>query len=306
MKTRSLLTWIGGLALALPAAAHAAPPEDKNCKVQIQSGPANWVIDGYDPFGTDAPQATYDVTFVNNGHSVCRFQPKFATDGSVLGLLENGRGTTRVPYTLLDMTNGVNMTPIAGRTPDQANGPVIQIDAGQQQLIRYELKVDVTALPGDGRFTQHLFIVADEGAQRDITSKPIVVGIHVRPTALLGLSGAFRRINGQADVDLGELRQGIVALPLQLQVRSTRAYDLQFQSRNGGKLLLADNGQWAVPYSLIVDDRKADIVSGTGFSSSPANSFRVDNLPIAFDIGSIDGMRAGTYSDLITVSVSVK
>lgn len=303
--TRSLLTWIGGLMLALPVAAYAAPPVDNNCKVRIESGPANWVIEGYDPFGADAPQATYDVTFVNNGHSVCRFQPKFATDGSVLGLSEGG-GTARIPYTLQDMTNGVNMTPIAGRTPDLANSPVIEIGPDQQQLVRYELKVDMTTLPGDGRFTQHLFIVADEGAQRDITTKPIVVGIHIRPTALLGLSGAFRRSNGQADVDLGELRQGIVAMPLQLHVRSTRAYELQFQSRNGGKLLLADNGQWAIPYSLIVDDKKADIVSGAGFSPSLANSYRFDNLPIAFDIGSVDNMRAGSYSDLITISVSVK
>lgn len=305
MMTRSLLTWIGGLMLAVPAVAHAAPPVDKNCKVRIESGPANWVIEGYDPFGTDAPQATYDVTFVNNGHSICRFQPKFATDGSVLGLAEGG-GTARISYTLLDMTNGVNMTPVAGRTPDQANSPVIEIGPDQQQLVRYELKVDVNAIPGDGRFTQRLFIVADEGGQRDITSKPIVVGIHIRPTALLGLSGAFRRSNGQADVDLGELRQGVVALPLQLHVRSTRAYDLQFQSRNGGMLLLADNAQWAIPYSLIVDDRKAEIVSGAGFSSSPTNSYKADNLPIAFDIGSVENMRAGTYSDLITISVSVK
>lgn len=306
MKTRSLLTWIGGLMLVLPAAAQAAPPENKNCKVRVEAGPANWVIDGYDPFGTEAAQASYDVTFVNNGQSVCRFQPKFATDGSVLGLTANGNGTARIPYTLLDMTNGVNMTPIAGRTPDQANSPVIEIAPDQQKLVRYELKVDVSALPGDGRFTQHLFLVADEGSQRDITSKPIVVGIHIRPTALLGLSGAFRRVGGQADIDLGELRQGLVALPLQLHVRSTRAYELRFKSRNGGNLLLAENAQWAIPYSLIVDDRKADIVSGTGFPSTSAKAYQVDNLPIAFDIGAVDGMRAGTYSDLITVSVSVK
>jgi hypothetical protein len=305
MMTRSLLTWIGGGVLVLSTPSHAAPPTDNNCKVRVEAGPANWVIEGYDPFGTDPAQAVYDVTFVNNGHSMCRFQPKFATDGSVLGLVEGG-GTQRVPYTLLDLTNGVNMTPIAGRTPDQANSPVIEIAPDQQQLVRYELNVDVNSVPGDGRFTQRLFIVADEGGQRDITAKPIVVGVHIRPTALLGLSGAFRRSNGQADVDLGELRTGVVALPLQLHVRSTRAYELQFQSRNGGKLLLADNGQWAIPYSLIVDDTKADIVSGSAFSPSLTNSLKLDNLPIAFDIGSIENMRAGTYSDLITVSVSVK
>lgn len=309
MMSRNLLSQIGAAAVILPAlalssgAAQAAVP-GQGCHLRIETGSANWIVEGYDPFGTDsAPQATYDVTFVNDGDAACRFFPRFATDGATLGL-DNG-GTNKVAYTLLDMSRGTDATPIAGRTARRANSPYLDIAPGGQQLVRYEFKVDPNAIRGDGRFTQRLFLTADED-DKDIASKPLTVGINIRPTAVMALAGQFRRSNGQADVDLGELRQGTIALPLQLHILSTRAYDLQFVSRNGGKLQLANNSQWSIPYSLIVDDRKADIVSGAALSSSPMNLIRLDSLPLAFDIGAIEGMRAGTYSDLITISVSVK
>ncbi len=307
MMSRHLLSRVAAVAMVLPAAfagaAQAAVP-GQGCHLRIETATANWVVEGYDPFGTDvAPQATFDVTFVNDGDAPCRFLPRFATDGSTLGL-DNG-GTGKVAYTLLDMSRGTDATPVAGRTARQANSPYLDIAPGGQQLVRYELKVDPNAIPGDGRFTQRLFLTADDN-DRDIASKLLTVGINVRPTAVMALAGQFKRSNGQADVDLGELRQGMIALPLQLHVLSTRAYDLQFVSRNGGKLQLASSSQWSIPYSLLVDDRKADIISGTALSSSPINLVRLDSLPIAFDIGSVDNMRAGTYSDLITISVSVK
>lgn len=306
MMGRNILSQIGVAAMALAfssGAAQAAVP-GQGCHLRIETASPNWVVEGYDPFSTDtAPQASFDVTFVNDGDANCRFLPRFATDGATLGL-DNG-GADKVGYTLLDMSRGTDATPVAGRTARQSNSPFLDIAPGGQQLVRYELKVDPNAIPGDGRFTQRLFLTADEN-DKDIASKLLTVGINIRPTAVMALAGQFKRSNGQADVDLGELRQGTIALPLQLHVLSTRAYDLQFVSRNGGKLQLASNAQWTIPYSLLIDDRKADIVSGAALSSSPINLIRLDSLPIAFDIGSVENMRAGTYSDLITISVSVK
>lgn len=298
---RSLLSCIGALVLPLPLSAHAAAPA-QGCHLRMEMASANWVIEGYDAFGGDTPQASYDVTFINNGDMICRIIPRFTTDGSVLGL-ETGNGS-RLSYTLLDASNGTNVTPVAGRSLQQSNTRNIEIAPGGQQLVRYELKVDLSTLPGDGRFTQRLFLVADQD-NSEIASRPVIVGIHIRPSAVISLSGAFRRSNGQADVDLGELHTGVVVLPLQLHVLSTRAYDLQFQSRNGGKLRL-DGSEWAIPYSLIVGDKPADILAGKALSPSVANAIKTDSMPIAFDIGSVESLRAGTYSDLITISVSVK
>lgn len=305
MMHKFLLAPIGIAALSLAAnAAHAAIPGiSQGCHLRIESPSTNWVVEGYDPFGTDVPQATFDVVFTNDGDANCRFLPRFATDGGTIGL--DSGGIAKVSYTLLDMTSGTNATPTAGRTAVLANSPYITLTPGGSQLVRYELKIDANSIPGDGRFTQRLFLVADESG-KDVASKPFIVGIHIRPTALLGLSGAFRRSNGQADVDLGELRTGLVPLPLQLHVLSTRAYDLRFVSRNGGKLRLADNSQWSISYSMYVGDKKADIVSGAALTPSATNSIKLDTLPVAFDIGSVENMRAGVYSDLITISVSVK
>jgi hypothetical protein len=292
-------------ALVVPtAAAQAQAGPTGDCKLQIESASYSWVIEGYDPFDNSVPQGTYDVTFRNDGGTACRFFPAFVTDGSGLGL--SSGGASRLRYTLYDMTSGDDVTPLAGRTLHDANSRIVEVAAGSQQLVRYELNVGVDTLPEDGRFTQRLFLVAEGDSNAEIASRNITVGINIRPSAIIGLSGAFRRVNGQADVDLGELRSGVAAVPLQLNVLSTRAYTLEFKSLNGGKLKLAGT-EWDIPYRILLGDQSVDAAGGATVSpSSTTTTTQQDSLALGFDIGSVDNKRAGTYSDLITISVGVK
>ncbi|TGX55228.1 hypothetical protein E5A73_04550 [Sphingomonas gei] len=116
------------------------------------------------------------------------------------------------------------------------------------------------------------------------------------------MSGQYRRNGGQALVDLGELAEGIAPVPLQMTVASTRAYRLEFVSKNNGVLKMA-NADWSVPYQLMIGENTLSLASTANYNSAGTDPTR-DSLPMRFVIGSVAGKRAGLYSDLITVSIA--
>src|SRR4051812_6082972 len=72
-----------------------------DCKLRIDTSASNWVIQGYDPFGYNAPGATFDLVFSNDGQGKCEFDPVFLVDAEPFGLSNAGK-QRRVPYTLQD------------------------------------------------------------------------------------------------------------------------------------------------------------------------------------------------------------
>lgn len=286
------------LTSALAAPAWAKP--DNGCRLRIDATQGQWIISGYDAFSDSPPVASYDLTFVNSGDGACRFLPIFQTDGSAFGL-SSGNGPS-LPYSLFDLYGGYDATPTGGRTLRTASHRRVEIAPHAQQIVRYTLNVGGT-LPGDGLFKQRLAIIAEDEDGSPLAERSVNIGIHVLPSATLGLAGAFQRRNGQADVDLGDLQTGVAAVPLALSVQSTRGYTLAFKSLNAGNLRL-DGAEWKIPYRLIVDGQLLDLGAESLFTKR-ASSMRRDSLPVAFQIGDVSNKRAGTYSDLVTVTVSV-
>lgn len=283
-------------ALAPPA---LAKPGD-GCRLRIDATQGQWIISGYDAFSDSPAVASYDLTFVNSGDGACRFLPIFETDGSAFGL-SSGNGPA-LPYSLFDLYGGYDATPISGRTLRTASHRRVEIAPHAQQIVRYTLNVG-GALPGDGLFKQRLAIIAEDDDGSPLAERSVNVGIHVLPSATLGLAGAFQRHDGRADVDLGELQTGIAGVPLALSVQSTRGYTLAFKSLNAGYLRLA-GAEWKIPYRMIVDGQLLDLGAESLYAKR-ASSMRRDSLPVAFQIGDVSNKRAGTYSDLVTVTVSV-
>lgn len=305
MMKRALSSFVISLAAitANPAIAQSlAPGGSSDCSLRIDGSPGNWIIQGYDPFSGNASIGTYDVMFVNDGGKECRFYPIFETDGSPFGLqAESGR---RVPYTLLDTYGQYDATPLSGRTLTQLTHRAVVIAPHAQQLVRYVMNVAADSLPGDGDFTQRLLLNAVSTSGAPLTERQVIVGIDVIPSATLGLAGAFTNNNGRADIDLGDLAEGTPAIPLQLHVQSTRRYQLEVDSLNDGKLRMAGT-EWVVPYQILIDGRLVRLGSKAGYSSARRSGMRVESLPIAFRIGDVSNKRAGAYSDVLTISVSV-
>ncbi|NIJ21593.1 hypothetical protein FHS95_003296 [Sphingomonas naasensis] len=292
-----------GLVFAVPASAQTVPAAARSdCALRIDGGATNWIIQGYDPFASSEPIAIYEAVFNNEGGAACVFDPVFVVSQETFGLSHDG-GQGRVNYTLLDQFSNSNATPTSGRTIGRATQRPIVVRPHSQQLVRFQFAVDEDGLVADGLYSQRVTLIAEKRGQGEmLASRSLVLGVNVLPSAVLGLSGQYRRNGGQALVDLGELSEGVAQIPLQVTVASTRAYRLEFASKNNGLLKMAD-ADWSVPYQLMVGESTLSLASTANYSSSGTDPTR-DALPMRFVIGSVAGKRAGLYSDLITVSIA--
>ena len=291
--------------IAVPAAAQGQVGGERspeNCQIRIDTSSANWIVQNYDPFGSTDPSANFDLILTNLGTTRCQIYAQFATDQQPFGLTAGFNN--RASYRLYDVFAGVDVTPLSGRSIRTATTRSVIIAPGGQQLLRYQFEANGSELQGDGTFTQQLAVEVQGFDGTPLLARQIVVGVNVLPSAVLGLSGAFDINNGQAVVDLGELVEGTAAIPLQLRVKSTRAYSLELASKNNGKLLLADT-QWAVPYQVVVGDRSLSLAGAAIYTSDKsAQRPNSESLPIRFAIGDTQNKRAGTYSDVLTVTIS--
>jgi hypothetical protein len=292
--------FLSALALAGPTWAQPGASATE-CRIVINPAPSAWIIQGHDPFGTAVPEATFGVTFTNGSASECRFAPVFELDQPPFGL-SKGNGN-RINYALVNLTDSQDVTPRAGRTqrtPSQGN---VVLGPNESRTFIYRLAANPDDVRDAGVFTQDVVIEAQDDRFRSVGGARIVLGVNVLPSARIGLAGAFTMNDGHAVVDLGELTTGPAPVPLQLRVRSTGRYSINVSSANAGRLRLGST-EWYVPYGLMIGGNNVTL-SGTDTLAGPIESgFHRDSLPIRFTIGDVSDRRAGTYSDVILISVS--
>lgn len=305
MTVRILALGIAALAAmaVTPAVAQNGAARSSDCSLRISTSATNWIIQGYDLFGSSTPVATFDAVFSNDGGSACVFDPIMSLEQDVFGLTTSGR-QERVAYTLLNEFTNSNATPVAGRTIVRVTGRPVTVPPGGQQLVRYQLAVEEDNISGDGLYSQNITLIA-QSRQHDevLATRPLVIGINVLPSAVLGLSGSYRRNGGQALVDLGELKEGPAKVPLQIRVSSTRAYRLDLSSKNAGQLMSTD-AAWSIPYKIGVGDTMLSLSSNATYISTNRQPTNNDALPLQFVIGDVRGKRAGQYSDVVTISIA--
>lgn len=294
--------------LALAGTASAAPPDFNSlagvdgCRLRIESGSTNWLIPGFDLFDTTPAQATFSIVYTNDGPQPCDFVTNFSLAGEPYGLI--GPDGDRATYVLFDTFSTFDATPFTGETRASPIRRKVTLAHGQQQIVIVRFGVNRGDLQHDGTFSQTVQIEADRSDGVQLAGKQIVVGIQVVPSARLGLAGAFTMRGGQPVVDLGELKQGPVSLPLDLKVDSTRRYDVSFQSLGDGHLRL-EGTDWSIPYSVTLDGTLVSLAGGSGsYASAGPQRLRRDSLPIGFVIGDTRTRRAGVYSDVLSITVA--
>ncbi len=297
---------LAAMAMASPVAAQAPAAPNKgavDCFIRVVATPATWLIQGYDPYGGSLPEATFGVTFVNDGQAPCSFSPSFELQQPPFGLT---RGADRpVRYALLNLTNSRDATPRAGRTELRPAQREIELNPNEGRTILYKLVVNPDDLRSAGLYSQDVLLQAEGENFRTLGGTRIVLGIDVLPSARIGLAGAFTMSDGQAVVDLGELRPGPAPVPLQLRVRSTSRYELSVTSANSGRLRLGTS-EWYVPYSLTLGGSSMNLRGPATMMGSADPGIRQESLPIQFFIGEVSNRRAGVYSDVISITVTAR
>jgi hypothetical protein len=289
----------------LAAQAHAQTPTaaPEQCQLRVTASPASWIINGIDPFGDQNAEGTFSAMIFNEGSGDCRFIPVFELRQPPFGL---SKGTGKpIGYALINLTESLDVTPRAGRSQRNPSGREVVLKPRESRSILYKLVADLDDVRESGAFTQDLTLEALDGQFRSLGGAPVVVGMTVLPSARIGLTGAYSMNDGQAVVDLGELRQGVAPVPLQLRVNSTGEYDISVSSANSGKLRMGTS-DWSIPYSVAIGGNSVNL-NGESMLSGPGGSgFKRDSLPIHFLIGDVSDKRAGTYSDVISISVTAR
>ncbi|HZF43110.1 MAG TPA: hypothetical protein VEZ48_06845 [Sphingomonadaceae bacterium] len=301
------IIFFAAISFASFAPAQVAPPSDgpvtNDCRVRVNANPTAWIIQGYDPFGGTIAEGTFSVTFTNEGSSECRFFPAFRLEQPPFGLSRgNGR---RIGYALLNLTGSQDLTPHMGRSNRSTNQPDVVLTQNQSRTMLFKLVVDQNDVTGSGTYSQDVVLEAQDSRFVSTGGTRIALGLSVLPSARLGLSGAYTVNDGQAVVELGELRRGVAPVPLQLRVNSTGNYTISVTSANAGRLRLGTSG-WYVPYSLAIGPTTVQL-AGTDVVTGPAgDGLRQEALALRFTIGDVTEKRAGTYSDVLTVSVAAR
>ncbi|WP_254054292.1 hypothetical protein [Sphingorhabdus sp. EL138] len=301
---RSILTlFAASLAAPVLAQAPVASGQTTDCLVRVNPAPASWIIQGYDPFASSIPEGTYGVTFVNDGGAECRFRPTFVLRQPPFGL---SKGTEKpVRYALLNLTDTQDVTPRAGRSQPRLSQREIVLAPGESRSLTFRLVAEPNDVRSSGTFTQDVTLEAQDSNFRSLGGAPLVFGINVLPSARVGLTGAYRRNDGQAVVDLGELKEGVAPVPLQLRVSSTGDYDIVVSSANSGQLRLGSS-QWFIPYSVAIGGNTVNLAGASTVTGSKRSGLLKDSLPFQFVIGDVSNRRAGVYSDVISVSITAR
>ena len=295
-------------AFALPAPAWAqgnagGQTSGPDCRVRINAAPSAWMIQGYDPFSGALPEDVFGVTFTNDSEGECRFTPLFTVDQPPFGLSKHTGNPIR--YVLISLSDSQDVTPRLGHSVRRPNQREIVLAPNESKTLLYRLAADPNDVKDAGTFTQEVILEAQDGDLTSVGGTRLVLGLNVLPSARIGLSGAYTMSDGHAVVDLGELREGPAPVPLQVRVNSTGRYSLDVSSANAGRLRLGMS-DWFVPYSLSVGGQKVNL-SGTDTLSGPTGGgLTRDSLPIHFVINDVDDRRAGTYSDVISISVTAQ
>lgn len=295
-------------AALLSSSALAQPGSGKgisanSCLIRANVTPTSWMIQGYDPFGGSIPEGTFGITFVNEGSSECSFTPAFELVQPPFGL-STGTGKP-IGYALLSLTDSQDVTPRAGRSPRIPSQRALELTANESRTLLYKLVADPDDIAEAGIFTQNVTVEARDAQFRSLGGTQLVLGINVLPSARIGLAGAYTMDKGHAVVDLGELRQGIAAVPLQLRVNSTGRYELTVSSANAGRLRLGLT-EWYVPYTMVIGGNSVNLTGERTVAGPNDKGMRRDALPIQFQIGDVSDRRAGTYSDVISITVSAR
>lgn len=292
-------TLIGFAALTAGVAMFGSQAQAQaKCDMTMTPVYSTWVI-RYDPFAGGDPVGEFDFEYNNKGKTPCVGRLTIVST-SDMRLLTSRTGATPVPYQLRDLSNSNDLTP--GSSGNLTRSPT-QVPADGKSTGRMSFTASPPATVSAGAYTQNvrLRFVMPNG---DIHAETNVdVELRVESALLIGLAGEFRRVNGMATLDLGQLTQdGIVPLNAKVYVRASSGYQVTVTSQNGG-YLRHDQPQWQIPYALSVGGQQLNL-SAPRMLTNNGTAARTDDYPLQISVSDIQAKRAGKYSDVLNFTVT--
>ncbi|MFV0643088.1 MAG: hypothetical protein ACK5NN_01085 [Sphingomonadaceae bacterium] len=280
--------------LILPATAHAT------CILSIEPV-RDQILMRVNPLETSAARDRIEVRVFNKGDTACAGSLETALQGDIFGLRANEKAQS-IAYQLIDDRNQSDITPRAGTSLTGLSNGQIHLAPGERSLELISVYITPSELASQGLYTQlvELSVVGPDGIA--LGTKPILIGVEIVPSAIIGIKGAARRSDSGVEVNLGELTPGRKNLPLTLYVHSTGGYRVSVSSENGGRLK-HQSSAWFVPYDLTMGRHRLRLSAPDGFEV-PSQQARFDDYPLEVEISETEGKRAGSYRDTVTFTVA--
>ncbi|WP_205479344.1 hypothetical protein [Sphingomonas arenae] len=299
-------------ALLLMAASPAAADPACAASMRPSAGVARLI---YDPL--NAVQETLEIELLLEQQSAkpCRYALAIAGAGSSRQrMMRDARG--QLTYEL--QINGVLVSnDLNAPAAINGNGRQVSRGSGEERKTRtIRLKAMIPAgqfAPAglyEDQLTLRLYDVTDGVPQQVGSDVPLIIGGDVPARAQINLAGTSSSVFGSvnaAGLSFGQLVTG-AERDAYIQVRATAPVLLTISSANKGAMRhRSEPAATAIPYAFSVDGQALDLRGGPKrLDRNPARGLQAENYRMAVRITDADNRQAGTYEDVITITVEPK
>lgn len=271
--------------------------------VQFEGGSGQ----GYDSFAALQYETDFVVTMENRGAEGCDGLVSFRVPGALIRLMDTGGAS--LSYEILGPTNTNSVITPAGNPIDRTEAVVLKLASGQSQQLAFRFRVPARQIAPAGTYSQSAviaFVETDDNSLPVERSLEFIARVRSSMTLLLFSNSVTQRSGDgrSAVLDFDVLETG-EQLSLSLLVVSNDPYTVDFLSENAGRLahsILGDSQ--AIPYQLTLDGVPIPLgATPMGTAPRAATEAGGNQSRIAVRIGEVGTARAGTYEDVITVSI---
>lgn len=285
-----------GLALvaSLPAAASA------QCRLEVVRPPSEVRFD-YDPFVPSVAPERIALTLRNPSSEPCEAEIALLDD---LGAPFDRIAVARTGLVVEVQAEGTNV--VSGPQPGVLR---VRAEPNRDTETIFEMQTVGDGVVEAGLYEQRLLLrlrdVPGLPAGQDI---PVNLALRSLPRAQLNLAGALGSFGEGLSVnriDFGDAETGKTER-VYVQSRTNAPARLMFSSANKGFLLpvLGDTEQARLSYSVTLAGAPLDLAQTTFVDVDPPRTYQGQSLELILTLGQVAGVRAGVYSDELSIEIS--
>lgn len=288
------------LALLAPAGASAA------CTGEIDLGPASPTA-GYDPLATSDLVEEEQVRIRHTGGDPCAFRLGFFRSPDTGAKLGNA-----LAYDV-ETTGGASLLddwPATQAPSVFLETPVLPDDSGDSALLGFRWRVTKGQMVPPGHYSDTVTLrLYEAGTATLLDDAALTFTATVGSVVQANLAGADVTSPYNYSMDFGTLETG-ERKSVDVDVTANTDYRVTIESEKGGVLQgpqkHGSTQYWTVPYTANFAGATVDLTSGPAQRDFAAPAGGSASHTFEVTIGEVSGRRAGTYSDLVTITVEPK
>jgi hypothetical protein len=274
--------------------AKAAAPE---CNLTTRATSAQQV---YDPFSSSDILLDVDISVTNNSEDKCTARYYLAPVNGTLALF---KGIDRLTFRVEGPRGGGNL-------PETYGPFVLHLDSKETESITVRTTVPARQLVPRGDYYGDLAITAFGNGNQPITiaSPPVTLRVRVPGRVEMTISGSISAPfptgpSGGAAISFGEAATGSKN-QVYVHVWANGEVSISLDSENRGRLKLLDSAtDGFIDYSARFDGVPAPLSSRYSVRRAPPMTQAGGAYELAITLGDTRSKFAGTYKDVITVTV---